>query len=363
MTPSTSEGPLPGQARLTVRLNALAANWRFFRDNAHGATCAAVVKADGYGLGVREVAVALRNAGCGVFFVAHLAEGIAARSALGAVPAIHVLNGLMPGEDDIMAAHGLTPVLNSLDQIDQWRDAMPGLPATLHVDSGMNRLGIGLEEVDQAADRLEGIPLALVMSHLACASDPQHPKNSMQLQEFLAASARLPTAPLSIAASAGTLLGSEYCLDLVRPGIGLYGGGPFDADPIALNPVAILEAPLIQVRQVGPGDTIGYGASWQADRRRTIAIVALGYADGFLRSGSNRGFAVLAGAVCPIVGRVSMDLIALDVSGAGRGAQVGALAQFLGPAAPIDAQAQALGTIPYELLTRLGGRFVREYVG
>ena len=199
------------------------------------------------------------------------------------------------------------------------------------------------------------------MSHLACASDPKHPKNAMQLDDFLAAAARLPQAPLSIAASAGALLGPAYGLDMIRPGIGLYGGGPFDDVAVPLQPAAILEAPVLQLRSVGPGDTVGYGATWQADRRRLIATVSLGYADGFVRAGSNRGFAVLGGQICPIVGRVSMDLIAIDVTAAGSAAKVGAWCQMLGPAAPIDAQAQACGTIAYELLTRLGSRLKRTY--
>jgi alanine racemase len=358
-----TETDWPGQARLTVRLDALAANWRFFRDQAPGAACAAVVKADGYGLGATPVARRLRDEGCGTFFVAHLGEGVALRADLGAGPEVFVLNGLAPGAAEAFAAHDLRPVLNSLAQIEEWGALAPGRPAALHVDTGMNRLGVPLEEVEQAAEGLQATPLLLVMSHLACASDPKHPKNAMQLADFVQAAAQLPQAPLSIAASAGALLGAEYQLDMIRPGIGLYGGGPFDADPTPLHPVATLEAPIIQVRAIGPGDTLGYGATWQADRRRRIATVALGYADGFLRSGSNRGFAVVGGAVCPIVGRVSMDLIGLDVTGAGPAAEVGAMAQFLGPAAPIDAQAQALDTIPYEILTRLGPRLKRTHVG
>jgi alanine racemase len=355
------KGPLPGQARLTVRLDALAANWRMFADLAPGSTCAAVVKADGYGLGAEAVGRRLAREGCGSFFVAHLGEALALRAALGPSPEIHVLNGLPEGASDAMLADDLRPVLNTLDQIARWRDEGAGRPAALHVDTGMNRLGVSLDEVDAAAEALDGVNLSLIMSHLACASDPAHPKNHVQRDAFLDAASRLPPAPLSLAASAGALLGEDFHFDLIRPGIGLYGGGPMDAVAVPLHPVAVLEAPLIQVRAIGPGDTVGYGATWEADRRRTIGVAALGYADGFLRSGSSRGFAVIAGAVCPILGRVSMDLIALDVTGAGKAAQEGAMAQFLGPAAPIDAQAQACGTIPYELLTRLGGRFHRTY--
>jgi alanine racemase len=355
--------PYDGQARLTIDLGALATNWAFFRDQSDGATCSAVIKANGYGLGVAPVAQQLAKAGCSTFFVAHLGEAIIARAALGPEPVIYVLNGLLNGQCDTFLHQNLRPVLNDLDQIDHWRDGGDGAPAALHVDTGMNRLGIAEDDLDAANEALVGVNLTLIMSHLACGSDPQHPKNGMQREAFVRAAAQLPTAPLSLAASAGILLEGDFCFDLVRPGIGLYGGGPFDLEHVPLLPVASLEAPIIQLRRIGPGDTIGYGATWQADRAKTIATVALGYADGFLRSGSSRGFAILGGAVCPIVGRVSMDLIALDVTTAGNAAKVGAMAQFLGRAAPIDAQAQALGTISYELLTGLGGRFERVYVG
>ncbi len=354
---------ISGQTRLTIDLDALASNWRFFRDQCDGATCAAVVKANGYGLGDAQVAKRLAREGCETFFVAHLSEGVAVRAALGDGPKIYVFSGVMEGQIPHFHTHDLQPILNDLGQIDHWREHALCAPAALHVDTGMNRLGISEGDIDAANEALVGVSLSLIISHLACASDPQHPKNGMQRGAFVAAAARLPPAPLSLAASAGTLLEGDYCFDMVRPGIGLYGGGPFDVEPVPLTPVATLEAPILQLRRVGPGDTIGYGATWQADRARTIATVALGYADGFLRSGSSRGFAILGGAVCPIVGRISMDMIALDVSGAGNAAKIGAYAQFLGRAAPIDAQAQALGTISYELLTGLGGRFERVYVG
>jgi alanine racemase len=359
----TMTEPYDGQSRLHIDLEALATNWAFFAKQSDGAICSAVIKANGYGLGVAPVALKLLKAGCQTFFVAHLGEAITARAALGDGPVIYVLNGLMAGQCDVFHRHDVRPILNDIGQIDAWRENGLGAPAALHVDTGMNRLGISEDDIDAANEALDGVNLSLIMSHLACASDPQHPKNSIQREAFIAAAARLPAAPLSLAASAGILLEGDYCFDLVRPGIGLYGGGPFDRDHVPLVPVATLEAPIIQLRRIGPGDTVGYGAIWQADRAKTIATVALGYADGFLRSGTNRGFAIVAGAVCPIIGRVSMDLITLDVSSAGKAARVGAYAQFLGRGAPIDAQAQALDTISYELLTGLGGRFARTYVG
>jgi alanine racemase len=357
-----SEG-YDGQARLSIDLDGLASNWAFFARQCGDAVCSGVVKANGYGLGMSRVMQRLAKEGCSTFFVAHLGEGITARAALGAGPVIYVLNGLMAGQYAVFHEHDLRPVLNDLGQIDDWRETGLGAPAALHVDTGMNRLGISEDDIDAANEALTGVNLSLIMSHLACASDPQHPKNGMQRDAFVAAAARLPPAPLSLAASAGILLEGDYCFDLVRPGIGLYGGGPFDVEHVPLVPVATLEVPILQLRRIGPGDTVGYGAVWQADRAKTIATVALGYADGFLRSGSSRGFAILGGAVCPIIGRVSMDLITLDVTAAGKAAKVGAFAQFLGRAAPIDAQAQALDTISYELLTGLGRRFERVYVG
>ncbi len=349
------------QSQLRIDLGALVRNWAFFAAKADGAQCAAVVKANAYGLGLEPVAKALAEAGCNTFFVAHGFEGYQARQILGPKPHIYVLNGLVPQECERFLEQDLTPVLNSLEQIALWQERGLSRPAAVHLDTGMNRLGLSEDDLDQAIEPLKSIHLALIMSHLACASDPEHPKNEMQRKAFLALAAQVPEAPLSLAASGGTLLGDAYCLDMVRPGIGLYGGSPFDRHSVALEPVVSLEAPILQLRSVGPGDTIGYGATWQADRRRTIATIALGYADGFLRSGSNKGFAIVAGAVCPIVGRVSMDLISLDVTGAGSSVKVGTMAQFLGRAAPLDAQAQALDTLSYEILTRLGDRFERTY--
>ena len=350
------------QATLTISTSGLAANYRFFQECAVGATCASVVKADGYGLGAQWAVETLLEAGCDTFFVAHLEEAIALQDGLGdrlVNARLLVLNGVSDHEVPAFRDRGILPVLNSLEQVGLWVRTAPGYTAAVHVDTGMNRLGIPEENWDDTSHLLSATPLALIISHLACASTPEHPLNDLQRQQFLSAATRLPPAPLSLAASAGALLGSDFAFDLIRPGIGLYGGGPLDDQPVPLSVVATLEAPILQIRQLGPGDQVGYGATWQADRRRTMAVVALGYADGLLRTGSNRGFGVLGGAVCPIIGRVSMDLIALDVTDAGSAARVGAMVEFLGPAAPLDAQAQACGTIPYELLTGLGRRFRR----
>lgn len=363
MSDQVFAGARPGRARLTIDLDAIVANWRAFDRAGAGAVCAAVVKADAYGLGAGPVTRALAGAGCANFFVAHLEEAITVRKALGPGQRIFVLNGALAHEEDDLLAGELIPVLNDPDQIRRWAMLGEGAPAAIHLDTGMNRLGVAPEDWDAAAEAAESINLALVMSHLACASEPQNPMNARQRSAFARAAAGFPPAPLSLAASAGALLGTEFAFDMIRPGIGLYGGSPFDDATTDLRPVVTLEAPILQVRDAGPGDTVGYGASWQADRARRIATIAWGYADGYLRSASSRGFAMLAGQACPVVGRVSMDLVTLDVTAAGPAAQPGALVELLGPSAPLDAQAQAAQTIPYELLTRLGARAVRRWVG
>jgi alanine racemase len=348
---------------LTINLEALAANWEFFRKTAGGSECAGVIKANGYGLGLSTVAPALWDAGARSFFVARLEEGIQARNCLPKGATIFVLDGVFDGEIDETLAASLVPILNTPAQVTLWLAQGVGAPCGLHLDTGMNRLGLSPEEAESLNESAEALNLALVMSHLACSSDPESPINKAQRDAFARLAMALPYAPLSLANSGGALLGIDYCFDMIRPGIGVYGGGPFDQIAVPLQPVVTMTAPILSVRDVGPGDSVGYGATWTADRRRRIATVALGYADGFLRTGSSRGFAVLNGAVCPIVGRISMDLIGLDVTGAGKGAIEGAQMEFLGSAAPIDAQAQACGTIPYELLVRMGDRFERTIIG
>jgi alanine racemase len=351
-------------AELTIHTGALASNWRQCAGAAPASQTAAVIKADGYGLGVGPVFDATWAAGCRTFFVAHLSEALALRAHMASTTGpgnarVFVLNGYQAGQGLAFVDNDLIPVLNSVHQIGLWTSQVPGQPAALQTDTAMGRLGIEPDRLDEAAGLCDGLDVVLVMSHLACASDPRHPLNAMQRERFLEGAARLPPAPLSLAASAGVFLGRDYHFDLNRPGIALYGGAPFDDPLVPLQSAVTLRAPVLQVRTLGPGDTVGYGATWEADRRKVIATVALGYADGFLRSGSSRGFGVIGGAICPIIGRVSMDLITLDVTGAGRTVMEGDWVEFLGRSAPIDAQAQACGTIAYELLTGLGRRFIR----
>ncbi len=333
-----------------------------------GAECAAVVKADAYGLGANRIAPALLRAGCKTFFVAHLSEAIALRPVIGDCD-LFVLNGLLPGAESNYLHHGLIPVLNTLGEIDAWSAAAKAtnrrLPAALQLDSGMSRLGLPDDELDVvAADhgRLEGIALRCVLSHLACADEPDHPLNSRQLAEFHRKRAKLPRAPASIANSSGIFLGPEYHLDLARPGIALYGGNP---TPSRLNPmreVARLEARILQVRIIDSPRSVGYGATHSVNRQSRIATVPVGYADGYLRSLSNRAFAYIGRHRVPVVGRVSMDLITLDVSAVPPGESgPGTSITLLGGPVPLDRLANWGGTISYEILTRLGRRFERIY--
>lgn len=335
------------------------------------AECAAVVKADAYGLGAAETAPALASAGCRTFFVATLDEGIALRARL-AKPRIFVFEGPEPANARDFLAHRLSPVLNRLDQIDLWRALAPRSSAepaacALQVDTGMARLGLARREIDiLAADpaRLERLPLAFVMSHLACAEDADNPLNAEQRTRFERLRAFLPPASASLANSAGCDLGASFHYDLVRPGIALYGsrcGGPATA---AMRPVVRIEARILQVREIDRPETVGYGATHAVNGPTRIATLNLGYADGYKRSLGNRGFVALDGQFLPVVGRVSMDLVTIDVTDAPAGlARPGAVVEALGPDVALDALAEAAGTIPHDILTGLGRRFERRYIG
>jgi len=351
----TSEHPTqntrPRLARLSVDHSAIVENWRFFKKAAPSAAVSAVVKADSYGLGAIAASRALAQAGARVFFTATSPEALIVRKALGEGPQIFVLNGVATDDADALQSAKLTPVLNSIAQIKLW-DARG--PAALHIDTGMNRLGLGPEELVPAMSALKGTTLALVMSHLACASDVKHEKNAVQLKRFVDAATLFPKAPLSLASTGGILIGPDYHFDLVRPGIGLYGSGGLDADNPALSVAAKIEAPILQVRDVEAGETFGYGGTFAAAKKMRTATVALGYADGYLRSLSGRGYGFFAGAKRPLLGRVSMDLVILDVTGCAE-AQAGAMVEFLGPNAPLDEVAALSNTAPYEILTTFAG--------
>lgn len=345
-------------ACIRVWPRAVAANFARMRERAGAA--AAVVKADAYGLGLNGVVPALLAEGCDSFFVARLAEGVALR-ALAPRARIFVLDGLTADTAPVLIAHRLVPVLGSLDEIAAWKRGRGG-EAALHVDTGMNRLGLPLPDVTQAARALDGIAVVLVMSHLACGDDPDSPMNAMQLARFKDALARLPSAPASLAASGGVFLGKDYHFDLARPGIGLYGGHPQPGH--GGNPMQCavqLTARVLQLRDIAAGDSVGYGASFRAPSPMRIATIALGYADGVLRGASNRASVVIGGRRAPLAGRVSMDLITVDATGLE--VAVGDAAELFGPGLPVDEAAAAWGTISYELLTGLSRRVPRVYEG
>lgn len=364
--------------RLVVDLDAVAANYRYLAATAAHAACGAAVKGDGYGLGALEVSRRLVAEGCRTFFVATLDEALELRAASLGVgrterrPAIVLLGGPLPGTEAEIVGAGVTPVLNSVDQARRWADAARRvdrrLPAVVHVDTGMERLGLphhGLAAaLDEIGDALNLVDVVGVMSHLACADDPDHELNRLQLERFAAARRLLPDAPASLANSAGILLGEAWHLDLVRPGIGLYGGAPRPSEASPMRPTVRLEAPIVQVRDVPVGATVGYGATHTTTAPTTTATVAVGYADGFLRTASSRGSAAIAGVRVPIIGRVSMDLITLDVSTVERHhLHEGAPVELIGPTVTVDEVAEAAGTISYEILTDLGARYERVVVG
>ncbi len=354
------------EAVLTVDLGAVAANWRDLvarHRAAGGGAVAGVVKADAYGLGAAPVARALREAGCRHFFVAHLEEGVAVRAAIGPGPVVAVLNGFAPGAD---GDAGLTPVLNSLCDLAAHAAAPPAAGAILHLDTGMSRLGLDVAEQAVLAGepgRLAGLPLLAVMTHLACADEPDHPMNAAQAARFAAAAGRIaPGVPRSLANSSGLFLGPGFASDLARPGCALYGINPTPGRANPMRPVVHLAAPILQVRAIAAGDTVGYGAAWTAARPSRIATVAAGYADGYLRALTGRGaVGILAGRPVPLVGRVSMDLITFDVTDVP--AAPGDAVALIGAAPGItpDEVAARAGTIGYEILTALGARYRRDY--
>jgi alanine racemase len=355
-------------ARLTVRLPAIAANYRTYRRMAGPCAVAAVVKADAYGLGADAIAPALAAAGCDSFFVARLEEGVALRALLPQAR-IFVLDGAEPDAVPALISHRLTPALNSLAQVAAWSAAAGagrgGLDAVLHVDTGMNRLGLPGEELSvlaaEAKARLAGLNLVLVMSHLACADEPGNPYNGRQLSRFKQALAMLPPAPASLAASHGAMLGLEYHFDLVRPGVALYGANPKPGGENLMQAAAVLTAKVLQVRRIDSGESVGYAATFRAKRPSMLATVALGYADGMPRTLSNSGFAAINGARTPIVGRVSMDLLTLDVTDL-PDVRPGDEAELLGETVTLGEVASLAGTNEYEILTRLR-RVPKHYEG
>jgi alanine racemase len=343
-----------GTGILTIDLDAAAANWHALARLSRGET-GAVVKANGYGCGAAEVALRLARDGARQFFVATAEEGAGLRTALGPGPAINVFSGHVTSDTALIRDHALTPMLNSPEQATRHRAALPEAPYGVQLDTGMNRLG--MEAPDWAATRaeLEAGPLTLVMSHLACADNPAHPQNAAQLAAFTAMTAGV-TAPRSLSATGGILLGPDYHFDLTRPGIGLYGGFPF----VDAQPVVRLSLPVVQLRDVAPGETVGYSATFTAERPTRIATISAGYADGLIRCMSNTADLFAGEHACRLAGRVSMDLLTVDVTDL---PEIPDHLDILGPQQTVDQLAEAAGTIGYEILTSLGPRYQRRYIG
>jgi alanine racemase len=355
----------PDCATLTVDVTAIVENWRSLAARAPGAETAVAIKADAYGLGMFQIALALTKANARTFFVATLEEGIELR-ALRPDTTIYVLNGLGSGGILKFLSHSLRPCLKSFNEVLAW-SALGHRPAALHIDTGMNRLGLGPDETAAlVADRgpLERIDVTLVMSHLACAEERDNPMNARQLADFLAAVRQLGLEgkPLSIANSSGIFLGPDYHLQMTRPGAAIYGLNPLQNHPNPMRQVIRLEGKILQTRRVDTGMSVGYGASRLVGTPGRLATVGIGYADGFMRRLGNKGFAFIAGRRVPIVGRVSMDLTTLDVSALPADlAKPGAVVEFLGPNQSPDDLAAAADTIGYEVLTALGRRYRRIY--
>ena len=336
--------------RLTLDRAALQHNWRWLRDRA-GAACGAAIKADGYGIGARETMDALFEAGCRDYFVSNWAEA----DELGGVPdgaSLAVLHGVGPQDTEAALASTARPVLNSVEQAERWKAIAPGRPCDVMVDTGMNRLGLRPEETPV----LDGLTIDTLHSHLACA-DEDHPLSARQLEHFSDLATAIAARRYSLANSAGICLGPEYSFDLVRPGLALYGGIPRREAEGQIRQVARVEAQVVQRRTILAGETCGYGATFTAGADTQAAILNIGYADGYLRGFSARGSAFVGEFALPVLGRVSMDLIAVGCDAA-PGLKEGDWAE-LDYHLP-DAAAQS-GLSQYELLTSLGDRFERVW--
>ncbi len=366
-------------AVLTIDLGALVANWRLLQARAGGAECAAVAKADGYGLGILPVVRALSRAGCRSFFVADLSEAVAAREACGD-GTIHVLNGLLPGTAGTFASLGLTPILGSQDEIAEWagfcRSAGARYPAALHFDTGINRLGLPAAAAAEIARSplLADFEPALVMSHFVSSEEPENPLNARQVDRFAAVRQAFPKVPASLCNSSGVFLPQEPHYHLVRPGYALYGGNPTPGRSNPMQAVIQLQGRIVQIRAAPDGDKVGYNAQWTARGARRLAVVSVGYADGYPRAASATdakrdtqvaaGAAIVAGLHCPFAGRVSMDLIVVDITEVPAGAvKRGDFATLIGADLTIDEVGRRAGTIGYEIVTSLGRRYARRYVG
>lgn len=360
-------------AVLSIDLSALQKNYKTLAKKAGKAACGAAIKGNAYGLGIVPVSKALWDAGCRDYFVARPKEGEELRALLPDAT-IYVLDGLFPGQAEFYAINKLRPALIAMDEAREWaafgRQYGTALPCALHVDTGINRLGLSMEQFHALTlDKflMQGLNVSLLMSHLACADSPDHPLNEKQRQRFSIVRATMPDVPASLANSSGIYLGKAYAHDLVRPGIALYGGNPVAPKKNPMQAVAHLEGSIIQLRDVKKGETVGYSATWKAPRDSRIAILGAGYKDGVPRTLSSKqkngpAQVWVGGKRCPIIGRVSMDMMGIDVTDVKPALlQKGARAEIFGNRVSIDEAASWAGTISYELLTRLGSRYARVY--
>jgi alanine racemase len=370
----TTAGPPAAEAggTLSIDLTAIEANWRALARRAMPAECAAVIKADGYGCGIEPVASMLAKAGCKTFFVADLFEARRVR-AVTPEPAVYVLNGLMPGTAAVYADLHVRPVIGSMPELAEWdafvtaNDWRGG--AALHVDTGMNRLGISAAEAAALAARIrsENHGITLLMSHFACAELTNHPLNEQQIKLFREVRMLYRGIPASLANCSGIFLGSAAHCDMVRPGAALFGINPTPGRANPMQPVVELRGRIVALRSIGRGETVGYDAAWTAKRATQIAVVAVGYADGYLRAASASDIvtgadAIVAGKRCTLAGRVSMDLLTIDITDLPDGAvRRGDLATLIGDGISVDDFAASAGTIGYEVLTSLGRRYHRVY--
>lgn len=362
-------------ATLTIDLDALVSNWHLLGKRA-GTEAGAVVKADAYGIGIEPAVTALAKAGCKSFFVAHISEAIRARK-VAPDATIYVLNGLLPGTAETFAAHGLSPVLGSHEELLEWasfrQTGAQVRPAALHVDTAMNRLGLwpgeGLNLARERSGVIAAAGIGLLMSHFASSEDETDPANARQIAAFAEIAAALPDVPASLKNSSGHFLKDCPSYQLTRPGYALYGGNPTPGQPNPMKPVVGLEATIIQTREVEGGTQVGYNGRWTAKGKRKLATICLGYADGYPRNGSwtdtsTGGSVLVDGVSCPFVGSVSMDLIIIDVTDApAESAKRGASVTLIGGPLDLETVGGGAKTIGYEILTSLGRRYHRRYIG
>lgn len=355
---------------LTIDLAALRANYQIISKAISPTRAAAVVKADAYGLGADKVAPQFYDAGCRDFFVAHLSEALKLQPHIGKDAVIYVLNGLQPRTEKLCADSNIVPVLNSLEQVRNWVDLSRSLnrklPALLQLDTGMSRLGLSEQELQELLANLsllEAIDVKFIISHLAAGDNVQSPQNHAQLERLQAALKLLPHYAVAFSNSGGSFMEHGYHFDLARPGIALYGGAPQENTPNPMQPVVSLQARVIQCRTVPANTLVGYGGSYETKAETRIATIAVGYADGWPRHLSNKGSAWYGDVRLPVIGRVSMDSITLDVSALPEGTlKLGSLVELIGPHQTLEQVAQEAGTISYEILTSLGNRYHRIYI-